>query len=45
MARQGDAAVLSATSRIWLTVLEVLPGLLALLTLSPGQRAALRQNS
>ena len=45
MAGQGDAAVLSATSRIWLTVLEVLPGLLALLTLSPGQRAALRQNS
>jgi uncharacterized membrane protein YbhN (UPF0104 family) len=45
MAGQGDAAVLSATSRIWLTVLEVLPGLLALLTLSKGQRAALRRNS
>jgi uncharacterized membrane protein YbhN (UPF0104 family) len=45
MAGQGDAAVLSATSRIWLTVLEVLPGLLAVLTLSPGQRAALRRNS
>jgi len=45
MAGQGDAAVLSATSRIWLTVLEVLPGLLALLTLSKGQRAALRRNA
>lgn len=45
MAGQGDAAVLSATSRIWLTVLEVLPGLLALISLSKGQRAALRRNS
>ena len=41
---QSDAAVLGATSRIWLTVLEVLPGLLALFTLSPGQRAALRRS-
>src|SRR5690606_32931812 len=44
MAGQGDAAILSATSRIWLTVLEVVPGLVGLLTLSPSQRTALRRS-
>ena len=42
---QGDAAILGATSRVWLTVLEVLPGLIGLLIMSPAQRAGLRQTS
>jgi glycosyltransferase 2 family protein len=40
-AGQGDAAMLGATSRLWLIVLEVLPGTVALL-LVPGRRALLR---
>lgn len=42
-AGHGDAAILSATSRVWLTVLEVLPGLIGLVQLTPSQRASLRQ--
>lgn len=41
-AGQGDAVILGATSRIWLTVLEVLPGMIGLLSMSPAQRATLR---
>jgi hypothetical protein len=42
-AGNGDAVILGATSRVWLTVLEVLPGVVGLLLLSPAQRAALRR--
>ena len=44
-AGQGDAAVLGATSRIWLTVLEVLPGLIGLLLMTPKDRADLSQGT
>ncbi|MBL0939726.1 MAG: flippase-like domain-containing protein [Gemmatimonadaceae bacterium] len=44
MSGQGDAAILSATSRIWLTVLEVVPGIVGLFTLSPSQRAVLSRS-
>ena len=40
-AGQGDAVILGVTSRVWLTVLEVLPGLISLLFLPASQRAAL----
>ena len=43
-AGQGDAVILGVTSRVWLTVLEVLPGLVSLLVLPASQRAALQQN-
>ncbi len=43
-AGQGDAVILSVTSRVWLTILEVLPGVLSLLVLSPAQRAGLRRS-
>jgi len=41
-AGKGDAVILGVTSRVWLTVLEVLPGLVSLLFLPAAQRAALR---
>jgi len=41
-AGQGDAVILGVTSRLWLTVLEVLPGLVCLLILPASQRAVLR---
>lgn len=44
-AGQGDAAVLGATSRVWLTVLEVLPGLIGLLVMTPKDRADLSQGT
>jgi glycosyltransferase 2 family protein len=44
-AGQGDAAILGATSRLWLTVLEVVPGLIGLLLMSPSQRAGLRRTN
>jgi len=40
-AGSGDAVVLGATSRVWLTVLEVAPGLISLLWLTPNQRRSL----
>lgn len=43
-AGQGDAAILGAASRVWLTILEILPGMVSLLWLSPAQRAALRRS-
>jgi uncharacterized membrane protein YbhN (UPF0104 family) len=43
MAGKGDAAILSVASRVWLLVLEVLPGVACLLLLSPLKRAALRR--
>jgi hypothetical protein len=43
-AGQGDAAILGAASRVWLTILEVLPGMVSLVWLSPAQRAALRRS-
>ncbi len=42
-AGRGDALLLAATSRVWLTVLEVLPGLVSLLLLPAAQRTALRR--
>ncbi|AMW04905.1 lysylphosphatidylglycerol synthase domain-containing protein [Gemmatimonas phototrophica] len=42
-AGQGDVAILGATSRVWLTVLEIAPGLIGLLLMSPSQRAGLRR--
>jgi uncharacterized membrane protein YbhN (UPF0104 family) len=42
VAGQGDAAVLGATSRVWLMLLEVLPGLVGLLFMAPADRAGLR---
>jgi hypothetical protein len=42
-AGKGDATILSVASRVWITVLEVLPGLIGLLLLPPMQRAALRR--
>lgn len=44
LAGQGEAAILGATSRIWLTVLEVLPGLVGLLLMTPAQRAGLSKS-
>lgn len=41
-AGQGEAAILGVTSRVWLTVLEVVPGLVGLILLTPTQREALR---
>ncbi|GAB1341375.1 lysylphosphatidylglycerol synthase domain-containing protein [Gemmatimonas sp.] len=41
VAGQGDAAVLAATSRVWLTVLEVVPGLIGLALMSPTERRGL----
>jgi hypothetical protein len=41
-AGQGDVAILGATSRVWLTVLEIVPGLIGLFLMSPSQRAGLR---
>ncbi len=43
-AGQGDAVILGVTSRVWLTVLEVVPGLVSLLALPASQRAALRHS-
>lgn len=37
-AGQGDAVILGVTSRVWLTVLEILPGLVSLLATRPTQR-------
>jgi glycosyltransferase 2 family protein len=42
-AGQGDAVILGVTSRVWLTVLEVLPGLVSLLFLPASQRAVLQR--
>lgn len=42
-AGQGDAVILGVTSRVWLTVLEVLPGLVSLFFLPASQRAALHR--
>lgn len=42
---RGDAVLLGATSRVWLTVLEVLPGLIGLLLLPRAQREALGQST
>lgn len=42
MSNQGDAVILSVTSRLWITVLEILPGVLSLLFLSSSQRSRLR---
>lgn len=42
-AGKGDVAILGATSRIWLTVLEIAPGLIGLLLMTPTQRAGLRR--
>lgn len=42
-AGQGDAVILGVTSRVWLTLLEVLPGLVSLLVLPAAQRAALQR--
>jgi hypothetical protein len=44
-AGRGDAVLLGATSRVWLTVLEVLPGLIGLLVMPRGQRASLGQSA
>ena len=44
-AGQGDAVILGVTSRIWLTVLEVLPGLISLLVLPASQRAVLQRGT
>jgi len=44
VAGNGEAVILSATSRVWLTVLEVVPGIISLFWLPPSQRAALRQS-
>jgi uncharacterized membrane protein YbhN (UPF0104 family) len=41
-AGQGDAALLGATSRVWLTVLEILPGIIGLFCMSPQERGTLR---
>lgn len=42
-AGKGDAVILGVTSRLWLTVLEVLPGLVSLLFLSAAQREAFQR--
>lgn len=44
-AGQGEAVILGATSRIWLTVLEILPGVIGLLSMTPAQRASLRKRA
>jgi hypothetical protein len=41
---RGDAVILSVTSRVWLTILEVLPGIVSLIALSPTQRTGLRRS-
>lgn len=38
MANAGDAALIAATSRLWLSVVEVLPGLIALALSPPSRR-------
>lgn len=43
-AGNGDAVILSVTSRVWLTILEVLPGIVSLIALSPTQRTGLRRS-
>ncbi|BAH38656.1 hypothetical membrane protein [Gemmatimonas aurantiaca T-27] len=43
-AGRGDAVILSVTSRVWLTILEVLPGIVSLIALSPTQRTGLRRS-
>jgi uncharacterized membrane protein YbhN (UPF0104 family) len=43
MGGKGDAAILSVSSRVWITILEILPGVIGLLLLTPRQRAALRR--
>lgn len=40
MATTGDAILLSLLSRLWLTVLEIVPGLVGLALPAPGKRAA-----
>ncbi len=45
VAGQGDAMILGVTSRVWLTVLEVLPGLVSLLFLPASQRASLEHQT
>ena len=45
LARQADATFLSLASRVWLTVVEVLPGLIALLVTAVTARAAERRVS
>jgi uncharacterized membrane protein YbhN (UPF0104 family) len=42
VAGQGEAAVLAATSRVWLTVLEVFPGLIGLALMTPSERRGLK---
>lgn len=44
-AGRGDAVLLGATSRVWLTVLEVLPGLIGLIFMPRAQRAALSRST
>lgn len=44
-AGHGDALVLSATSRVWFTVLEIVPGLISLRWLPPSRRASLRSTT
>lgn len=44
-AGQGEAVILGAASRIWLTVLEILPGIIGLLSMTPAQRASLRKRA
>lgn len=44
MTGQGEAAILSVASRVWIILLEVLPGVISLVLLPPGQRAALRRS-
>jgi len=41
----GDAVVLGVTSRVWLTVLEVAPGLASLLWMTPEQRRSLESSA
>ncbi|MBY0488998.1 MAG: flippase-like domain-containing protein [Gemmatimonadaceae bacterium] len=43
MAGKGDAAILALSSRVWITILEILPGVIGLLLLTPRQRAVLRR--
>lgn len=45
VAGQGDAVILGATSRVWLTVLEVVPGVIGLFLMTPAQRAGLRRGA
>ena len=43
LASTGDAALLALSSRLWLTVLEILPGLVALLLSSLPQRSGVER--